>query len=246
MFAENPHYEKQLSNKDLAYDEQMLCEINNVPQSHMMESPFLYMDRKNFATCLTRIKLYELTRNVQGCIVECGVHRANSFALYHHMAATLDPLLFNKKLIGFDTFEGFTSISQNDPHHVVKGGMGDTSYEHINQIMKLQDSNRLLGHVPTVELVKGDACKEIPKYVTDNPWLIITLLYLDFDIYEPTITALKNLAPLVPKGGIIAFDELNQRKWVGETVALKEYFDLNRINLLKFEFEPHVSYFIVE
>lgn len=246
MFPVNPHYQKQLSNKDLSCEEKMLDALKHVPQSLVRDSPFLYMDRKNFATCLTRIKLYEMSRSAQGCIVECGVHRANSFALYHHMAATLDPLLFNKKIIGFDTFEGFTSISANDPEHVVQGGMRDTSYEHIEEIMALQDSNRLLGHVPTVELVKGDACQQIPRYVKDNPWLIISLLYLDFDIYEPTIVALQHLAPLVPKGGIIAFDELNQRKWVGETVALKEYFDLNAITLRKFEFEPHVSYFVVE
>lgn len=246
MLPENPHYSKQVSPKDISYSEEISREVEKVPQPLIVDSPFLYMDRKNFATCLTRIRLYDLTRNIQGCIVECGVHRANSFALYHHMAATLDPLLFNKKIIGFDTFEGFTSISEKDPGHVIEGGMRDTSFEHIDRIMSLQDRNRLLGHVPTVELVKGDACKKIPEYVEANPWLIVSLLYLDFDIYEPTFAALEHLAPLVPKGGVIAFDELNQRKWEGETIAFKEYFDLNNVNLRKFDFEPHVSYFVVE
>jgi len=246
MLPVNPHYSKQLSPKDISYSEEISREVEKVPQSLIVDSPFLYMDRKNFATCLTRIRLYDLARNIQGCIVECGVHRANSFFLYHHMAATLDPLLFNKKIIGFDTFEGFTSISEKDPCHVIEGGLCDTSFEHIDRIMSLQDRNRLLGHVPTVELVKGDACKKIPEYVEANPWLIISLLYLDFDIYEPTVAALEHLAPLVPKGGVIAFDELNQRKWGGETIAFKEHFDLNKVNLRKFNFEPHVSYFVVE
>ena len=246
VFPRNPHSKTQLNDKDISYRQEMSVITADTPQEIIVESPFLYMDRKIFATCLSRIKLYEMSRHVQGCIVECGVHRGNNLALFHHMASTLDPMLFNKKIIGFDTFEGFTSVSSKDPDHVVDGGLRDTSYSHVKDIMELQDKNRLLGHISTVELIKGDACREIPEYVEANPWLMISLLYLDFDIYEPTLAALKYLAPLVPKGGIIAFDELNQKKWQGETVALKEYLPLGSIRLQKFPFEPHVSYFFVE
>jgi len=72
------------------------------------------------------------------------------------------------------------------------------------------------------------------------------LLYLDFDIYEPTRIALEYLLPLVPKGGIIGFDELNQNKWKGETVAMKEVLKLSKIGLQKFVYDPHVSFFVVE
>ena len=106
--------------------------------------------------------------------------------------------------------------------------------------------NRNLGHIPKIDLVKGDATKTIPEYVESHPELIISLLYLDFDIYEPTRIALEYLLPLVPKGGVIGFDELNQKKWQGETIALKEVLNLSKINLRKFGYDPHVSYFVVE
>ena len=48
------------------------------------------------------------------------------------------------------------------------------------------DFNRPIGHVKKVELIKGDACTTIPKYIKDNPHLIVSFLYLDFDIYSPT------------------------------------------------------------
>lgn len=48
-----------------------------------------------------------------------------------------------------------------------------------------------------VELVKGDVCQTIPEYVAQKPELGISRLHLDMDVYEPTLTALKYLYPLV-------------------------------------------------
>ena len=55
----------------------------------------------------------------------------------------------------------------------------------------VNDFNRPNGHIPKIEFIQGDANVTIPEFVQDNPFLIISLLYLDFDIYEPTKTALK-------------------------------------------------------
>ena len=96
-----------------------------------------------------------------------------------------------------------------------------------------------------MDFVVGDATETIPKFVEENPFLLVSLLYLDFDIYEPTKIALEFLLPLVPKGGVVAFDELAQKKWEGETVAFKEVLSANKIKLRRFSFEPHISYFVV-
>ena len=71
-----------------------------------------------------------------------------------------------------------------------------------------------------IELIKGDATQTIPEYVAKNPHLIISLLYLDFDIYEPTKTALEYLLPLVPKGGIVGLDEINCKSNTSELKLL--------------------------
>ena len=47
-----------------------------------------------------------------------------------------------------------------------------------------------------------------------NNQCTIALLYIDFDIYKPTIIALKNLVNLVSKGGIIVFDQINYDNFV--------------------------------
>jgi len=204
------------------------------------------MDRRLVTQMLTRIELFKLIQDVQGSIVECGVHRGNSLFLYYHLSSILEPYAFTRKVVGFDTFEGFPSISGEDPEEVLVGHMRDTNYDSIVEWIKIQDLNRPVGHIEKIELVHGDALVKIDEYLEANPHLIISLLYLDFDIYEPTKVALQKLFPLIPKGGVIGFDELNQKKWKGETIALKEVLGIHNFRLKKFSFDPHVSYFIKE
>ena len=53
----------------------------------------------------------------------------------------------------------------------------------------------------------------IPQYIENNKHLLVSLLYLDFDIYEPTVTALNNFLPRMSKGSVIAFDEINNKDY---------------------------------
>lgn len=234
------------SSADEAYYHKKQSLLADTLPQEVADAPFLYMNRQLATSILSRIHLFEKIVNVQGAIVECGVHKANSLMLYYHLSCILEPYNFNRKIIGFDTFEGFRSISGKDSEKLRETDFSNTNYERIQQWIDAHDSNRAVSHIPKVELVKGDACATISKFVEDNPHLIIALLYLDFDIYEPTNIALKHLLPLVPKGGIVGFDEINCRKWVGETIALKENLKLGDIRLQKFYYDPWVSYYVVE
>ena len=172
--------------------------------------------------------------------------------LYYHLSSILEPFAFNRIIYGFDTFEGFRSISDSDSD-VNESMFSDSdtirgpkpSYEILQEIFVVQDLNRPISHISKCKLVRGDAVKTIPEFTKQHPELIIALLYLDFDLYEPTKVALEHFLPLVPKGGVIAFDELNVKKWAGETKALKDMFNLNDVKLEKFHFDPWPSYFVV-
>ena len=80
-------------------------------------------------------------------------------------------------------------------------------------MVKIFDKNRFIGHKKKIELIKGNAIKTIPKYIKKNKELLVSLLFLDFDIYAPTVTALKYFLPRMSKGGIIAFDQVNNPDW---------------------------------
>jgi len=100
--------------------------------------------------------------------------------------------------------------------HGRKGG-GSTA---VNLVKIVSPSQRFLGawSAHKVELLHCHATKTIPAYLEETPQLIVSLLYLDFDIYEPTVAA--------PKGAVIAFGELNLKDWRGESIAVLESLKL--------------------
>ncbi|MDE2016823.1 MAG: hypothetical protein KGI57_03860, partial [Hyphomicrobiales bacterium] len=82
--------------------------------------------------------------------------------------------------------------------------------------------------------------------VKKNDHLVVALLYLDFDLYEPTKMAIETFVPRMPKGSIIAFDELNQKHWPGETRAVLDTVGLRNLRIRRFPFTPQISYAILE
>ena len=104
--------------------------------------------------------------------------------------------------------------------------------------------------VPGVErcrLIEGDIRKTIPRFLKENPGLRICLLHFDVDLYEPTLFGLKQLYPLVVKGGLVVFDEYGLIPWQGESLAVEEYFksigEAPVIRKFPFSGQPH-GYFV--
>ena len=47
----------------------------------------------------------------------------------------------------------------------------------------------------------------------------------------------------MPQGSILAFDEINNESWPGETTALMEEIgDIKKIKIEKFHFDSNISY----
>lgn len=210
------------------------------------DAPFLFATRQAVAEMAARFELFRHIRDVSGAIVECGVARGNNLMLFSHLSAVMEPYAINRRIVGFDTFEGFRSIGgRADPDDISEQDFSDTSEAAIRKAIELSDLNRAAGHMPRTQIVKGNAVETIPKYAAAHPELTIALLYLDFDLYEPTKVALQTFLPLVCKGGIVAFDEFNYDKFAGETAAAKELLDIRNVALKRFPFEPFVAYFVV-
>ena len=78
-----------------------------------------------------------------------------------------------------------------------------------------------------------------------NPHLLVSLLFLDFDLYEPTKVALDSFLPRMSKGAVLAFDEINSARWPGETQALLEAMDLRRHRIQQFPMDPNIAYIVL-
>lgn len=127
-----------------------------------------------------------------------------------------------------------------------KAGLPLHAYDDLRECVRLYDLNRFIEHIPRVELVVGDAMQTIPEYVENNPHLVVAMLYLDFDLYEPTKMAIETFLPRMPKGSILAFDELNQESWPGETMAVLETVGLRNLRIERFPFTPQLSFAVLD
>ena len=234
-----------MKNLILKYDYDLDIKLNNFEK---------YVRRQAMSRFLARYELFKKIINIKGSIIECGVHYGGGVMCWAKLSANLEPVAIHRKIIGFDTFEGFNAIDIKDKpkelenEKLKKGGFSTQVdiYEELQNCIEEYDENRFLNQFSKVELVKGDATKTIPEYLEKNQHLIIALLYLDFDLYKPTKVALEYLLPRVPKGGLIVFDEINNKNWPGETIAMMEKFlNLNNLCIQKFSFDPNIAYIIL-
>ena len=209
-----------------------------------------YVKKQNLTRFLVLYEIFKKVLDVKGSVIECGVNQGFGLMSWAKFSSILEPVNLTRRIYGFDSFSGFPSVSQKDlsakSKHVKKGDLLADTYKELNDLIKIYDSTRYLGHVDKVSMVKGDATITIPKFIKNNPHLVVSLLYLDFDLYEPTKVALDNFYPLMPKGSIIAFDELDNPLWPGETQAMLELFSEKKLAIKRLPFDPYVGFAIIE
>ena len=126
------------------------------------------------------------------------------------------------------------------------GGLSSETVESISCSIDHYDCNRFISQIPRVEIVPGDACDSIPAYIEGNKHVVIALLYLDFDIYKPTRVAIECLWDRMPRGAVIAFDELNQAQWPGETMAVLDSIGVSSLQIQRMAFQPQISFALKE
>lgn len=211
-----------------------------------MENFPKYVRRQNITRFLALYEIFKLTLSVKGSIVECGVHQGFGVMSWAKLSAILEPVNLTRRIYGFDTFAGFPGVSEKDrsasSEHVRTGDLFADSSDELTELAEVNDSTRFLGHIPKVKLIKGDACLTIPKFIKEMPHVLVSLLFLDFDLYEPTRIALESFLPRMPKGAIVAFDELDNPLWPGETLAAVEVLDKYKLRIQRLPFDPYIGF----
>jgi hypothetical protein len=210
-----------------------------------------YVSRQSIAKFLTKYELLKKILDVNGSIVECGVLHGAGLLAWAKLSSIFEPVNHTRKIIGFDTFEGFPNLDKKDlktgqSSHFQHGGLSGLSYSDVIKAIQVYDINRPLNHIPKVELIKGDIGETAEIYIKDNPHLVVSFLYSDVDLYGPTKKALEVFYPHMPKVAIIVFDELNAKMFPGETIAVKEFFNLNSLKIQRFSFDSYISYCVIE
>jgi hypothetical protein len=221
-----------------------------IPDNELLLNLGLFIKRQDLSRILFMHELYKKIINVHGIVIEFGVRWGQNLALFESFRGIYEPYNHNRKIVGFDTFQGFPSIHEKDgSSEVAETGAYSTTagYEqYLAQVLDYHEQESPIPHIKKHRVIKGDAIEEIEKYLADNPETIIALAYFDLDLYEPTKRCLEAIKGHLTKGSIIGFDELNLHDFPGETLALKEVFGLDRYRIIRSPISPLQTYIEIE
>jgi hypothetical protein len=208
-----------------------------------------YMRRQDLTRLLARYEIFKRVLPVKGSVVECGVFRGSGLMSWANFSAILEPNNITRRIYGFDSFAGFPAVGPEDAsafRTARQGELRSDCYQELQALIRAYDLNRFLGHIPKVELIMGDATETIPAFVKSHPHVLISLLFLDFDLYGPTKVALEHFLPRMPAGAVLAFDELDNPSWPGETLAMLENQPGIRFRFRRLEFDPYVAFAVLD
>ncbi len=199
-----------------------------------------FVGRPQLSRFLVRYEIFKRILGVQGVVVECGVYDGGGTYALAQISSILEPLNHHRRIIGFDTFAGFPAVSRADQqgqeHQAHVGGFAGAGREDLERGVELFDRDRALAHIPKIQFVDGDFLETGPRFLDENPHMLVSLLYLDFDLAEPTKAALDLFLPRMPAGAVLAFDEVNVATFPGETEALMERLNLRKLRLERMPF----------
>jgi len=210
----------------------------------------VFTSRQKITRFLLRYELFKMIQHIPGFIFECGVLFGGGLFAFAHFSTIFEPMNAQRRIVGFDTFEGLTELHRKDfsdqpSSKLQEGAMAAHSYEELTKAIHMFDQNRVLAHLPKIELVKGDLRQTMPQYFSDHNHALVALLYLDLDIYLSTKAAIEACLPRMPKGAIIAFDEFSCERWPDETSALMDTLGVSGRELRRFPFDTYLSYLIL-
>ena len=245
-------YKHFSSSDEVNYREELKSLLDDcpIPDDQFLDNVGLFIDSKKLSRILFLNFIYEKIIDCQGAIFDFGTRWGQNAAVFSALRGIYEPFNRHRKIVAFDTFDGFPSLNKKDGNsELMKIGNVSTTnnYEvYLKKILSVHQKLNPLSHIEKNEVVKGDASVELKKFFKKNPHTIVALAYFDFDIYNPTKKCLELILPRLTKGSVIGFDELNDKDSPGETLALMEAIGLSKYSIKRFRYASRVSYFIVE
>ena len=208
-----------------------------------------FVPRQALSYFLARNEIYRQILDVHGSILDFGVYRGGSFFTWQQLSALYEPYNHIRKVIGFDSFGGFSTVGEFDVGADGKdlalkrqGGMAYDGLGELREGIELVDMNRPLGHVPKGILVEGELPGSCAGYLEEHQETVVALANFGLGLYEPTVNLLRTIRPRLVKGSILVFEDLNQATWPGETRALREVFAPGEITLKRTPYCTHLSW----
>lgn len=161
------------------------------------------------------LELCDSVRNVEGCVVECGVWRGG-------MSAGIAELLgSSREYLLFDSFEGLPRAEEIDGPEIGAWQADTASPWHYNNCSASEteaDGAMKMAAAQRYKLIKGWFQDTVPGFSAPAP---IAILCLDADLYQSTKICLKSLYPQLARGGLVILDDYDV--WEGCARAVHDF-----------------------
>lgn len=226
-----------------------LFKTTPLPVEQLMTNLHMYMRSTILAKVLYLNELYEQILKTPGCVFEFGAWWGANMVTFENLRTVYEPYNYTRKIIGFDTFNGYENLSEKDKGALMINNNYATTQKYEDYLQTLLEYHRHENAMPNkkkYEIIKGDVTKTIKEYLKIHPETIIALAYFDMQVYTPTKVALEAILPYLTKGSVIAMDEINHEDFQGETIAFQEVIGTRNCRLIKSRYLPDRNYFIIE
>lgn len=220
-----------------------------LPPAELIRNLGLYLLPMDLKRLLFFADLYQRFLHVPGVIMEFGCRWGQNLATLQSLRSILEPFHHRRRIIGFDTFQGFPNVAAEDgtADAVATGAYSVTSGypQALTELLRLRETQAPISEVQKFEIVEGDVSETLPEYLDQHPETIVAFAYFDLDLYQPTKDCLQRLAQHLTKGSVVGFDELNHANFPGETVAVREALGLQNIQLQRSPFSADECFYVV-
>ena len=179
----------------------------------------LYAGLQTIGSKLFCYEVIKRTIKIPGHICEFGVWKGSNLLFMAKVLQLLQPNTY-KLIFGFDNFSGLPIPLEKDGSYA-----RESSGKYRGDEKILRDAIALYNLDAWCHLIVGDAVQTIKDFENAKPEVLVSLAWIDFDIYEPCAVALDFLSRRLAIGGIIVFDEAISHLWPGETIAMLEFLN---------------------
>lgn len=194
---------------------------------HFLLSNFgLLVGNQSLFKLLTIYELIKEIRYVKGDIIEFGVWNGNNLILIKKLT---DYLNLNKNIFGYDWFKGLKKFSKFDKKINNK--------KYIGKKKRILDVIRFF-NLKKINLVDDDVANFSYHFKSSKKFCLI---YLDLDLYEPTMSLLNIIDKNLEKNGLIVFDQANKNQWPGENKAMKTFYLKNKNKYKQIKLDKNFS-----
>lgn len=244
--SQNTSSEKSVEGREQLY---RLFRERPMSDEELLVNLTMYMRSGSLAKLLFLDEMYRKIVDIPGVICEFGVWMGASTVAFENLRAVHEPYNHQRRIVSFDTFEGYVGIGDSDVRSSIIGEGVYTvaeGYEaYLAELLDYHEKENVMSHIKKHRLIKGDASVTCPAFFAANPEALVALAYFDMALYEPTLKCLEAIRPRLIKGSVLVFDELCHPDYPGETRAVMEAIGTGKHELRRSRFLPDRTYMVI-